>query len=98
MDIGVITAIVIIAIVVVIMLLGRRGHLKGLMQLSHLRCKKCGSEFDYAYIPGASFASIRIGNSRYIKCPVCYRRSFFNIWDTRVDPKTHHCDKRVGPN
>ena len=35
-------------------------------RLSHLKCPKCGYEFDCAWIPGASFTLIRFINSRFI--------------------------------
>jgi hypothetical protein len=70
----------------------------GLVQLSHLKCEKCGGEFDYAWVPFGSFTAIRLGPSRYFACPICNKRSVFDIWDTRVDPKTHHCDIQIGPS
>jgi hypothetical protein len=69
-----------------------------IIQVAHLKCKKCGVEFDYAYLPGGSFTSIRLWNSRFIRCPSCKKWSIFNIWNTRVDPNTHHCELRVGPS
>lgn len=68
------------------------------IQLSHLKCKKCGGEFDYAYLPGGSLTSIRLGNSRLLRCPICKKWSIFNIVNTRVDPDAHHCEIRVGPS
>lgn len=65
--------------------------------LSHLVCEKCGGQFDYAWVPGMSLTSIRWFNSRYMACPVCGRPSMFDIWDTRVDPETHHCNIQIGP-
>lgn len=69
-----------------------------IIQVSHLRCRDCGVEFDYAYLPGGSFTSIRLGNSRLMCCPGYGKRSVFNISKTRVDPNSHHCDLRVGPS
>lgn len=69
-----------------------------MFQLSHLKCKKCGVEFDYAYLPGGSFTSIRLWNSRFLRCPNCTKWSLFNLTKTRVDPNTHHCELRVGPS
>jgi DNA-directed RNA polymerase subunit RPC12/RpoP len=69
-----------------------------IIQVAHLKCKKCGAEFDYAYLPGGSLTSIRLGKSRYMRCPNCKKWSLFNIVDTRVDPDTHHCELRVGPS
>jgi predicted RNA-binding Zn-ribbon protein involved in translation (DUF1610 family) len=69
-----------------------------IIQVAHLKCKKCGVEFDYAYLPGGSLTSIRLWNSRFMRCPNCKKWSIFNIWNTRVDPNTHHCELRVGPS
>jgi hypothetical protein len=66
--------------------------------VSHLRCKKCDVEFDYAYLPGASVTSFRLGRSRLMRCPNCKRWTTFNLHDTRVDPATHHCELRFGPS
>jgi len=70
----------------------------GLVQLSHLKCEKCGGEFDYAWVPFGSFTAIRLGLSRYFVCPICNKWSVFDVWDTRVDPETHHCDIQIGPS
>ncbi|MGD0328814.1 MAG: hypothetical protein ABSB40_00035 [Nitrososphaeria archaeon] len=69
-----------------------------LIQVSHLKCKKCGAEFDYEWVPTASILSLRLGKSRYMECPNCHKWSIFNILDTRVDPNTHHCQLRTGPS
>jgi hypothetical protein len=96
---GIIIAVVIVAVVILFALARTRmARSSGIVQLSHLKCKKCGTEFDYAWIPAASLTSVRLGNSRYFMCPVCKKWSFFDIWHTRVDPKTHHCDIRIGPS
>ncbi len=39
--------------------------------MSHLKCPKCGKEFDYAFIPMVSMTSVRMGKSRYLRCPYC---------------------------
>lgn len=83
--------------VLVLALVFRRGG-TGLVQLSHLKCPKCTNEFDYAWIPGASITSFRLGGSRLFGCPICHKWSMFDIWNTRVDPETHHCEMRIGPN
>jgi len=88
--------VVIVAVLAIIFVLAPR--LSGIIQLSHLKCKKCGAEFDYAWIPGISLTSFRLGISRYLRCPVCTKWSVFNIWHTRVDPETHHCNIRIGPS
>lgn len=68
------------------------------VQTSHLQCKKCGAEFDYRFVPGGSLTALRLGKSRYMRCPVCKKWSLFNIWDTRVDPNAHHCELTIGPS
>jgi hypothetical protein len=42
-----------------------------------LKCPKCGAVFDYEFVPGASFTAVRLGTSRYMRCPVCLRFSVF---------------------
>ena len=96
--VGVIVAVVVLGVIIIYLALARRSAVKGPIQLSHLKCPKCNVEFDYAYLPGASFTSIRLGSSRFLSCPNCHKWSVFNIWNTRVDPKTHHCDLRIGPS
>ena len=96
--IGIIVGVAILVIVIAVLLVGQRRGAGGVVQLSHLKCPKCGSEFDYAYVPGASFTSVRLGGSRFLRCPVCHKWSVFNIWNTRVDPNTHHCGVRIGPS
>jgi predicted RNA-binding Zn-ribbon protein involved in translation (DUF1610 family) len=66
-------------------------------RLSHLVCPSCGFQFDYQWIPGMSFTSIRWFGARYFSCPRCGVSSWFNIRDTEVDPETHHCETRIGP-
>ena len=96
--IAIVVIAVIVAGIIVFMLLNRRGP-KGILPvlLSHVVCSRCGFEFDFAWIPGVSFISIRLGKARLFKCPRCGEPSLFNIWDTRVDPETHHCNTRIGP-
>jgi hypothetical protein len=93
--VGIIIAVIIAVVAIVFLLVPR---LSRIVQLSHLKCVKCGAEFDYAWIPGGSFTAVRLVNWRYFMCPVCKKWSFFDIWHTRVDPKTHHCDIRIGPS
>jgi hypothetical protein len=51
---------------------------------SRLLCPKCGKEFIYEYVPGASFTAFRLGGSRYMACPLCHRWSIFNLRETRI--------------
>ncbi|MGI0129814.1 MAG: hypothetical protein ACREDE_08855 [Thermoplasmata archaeon] len=48
-------------------------------QTRPLTCPKCGSAFDYEFIPGASMTAIRLGNSRYMRCPICRKFSVFKM-------------------
>ena len=85
-------------VILVIFGLMRGARWAGIGCVSHLKCEKCGTEFDYAWIPGISFTSVRLGPSRWFRCPVCRKFSVFDIWDTRVDAKTHHCPIKVWPS
>ena len=85
-------------IIFLIIARSRRKPVSEIIQLSHLKCRKCNAEFDYAWIPGGSLTSVRLGNSRLLRCPVCKRWAIFNIWDTKVDPKTHPHHLRIGPS
>ncbi|MEA2053263.1 MAG: hypothetical protein U9O90_10700 [Euryarchaeota archaeon] len=51
---------------------------------SKLKCPKCGYEFEYKWIPGASVTSIKLGKKRYMRCPECRKFSLFNIVDTKI--------------
>lgn len=96
---GIIAAAIIVAVVILfIVARTKAGPKSGIVQLSHLNCRKCGAQFDYAWIPGGSLTSIRLGNSRYLRCPVCKKWSVFNIWKTKVDPESHHCEIKMGPS
>ena len=97
---GIIVTAAIIAVIAIVFILARTrtGQSIGIAHLSHLKCGKCGTEFDYAWIPGASLTSIRLGGSRYFRCPSCRKFSLFNICNTQVDPKAHHCSIRIGPS
>ncbi len=92
---GIIIAVIIVGIGLLFVFAPR---LSRIVQLSHLKCIRCGAEFDYAWIPFLSFTSVRLIKWRCFMCPVCRKWSLFNIWDTRVDPEIHHCDIRIGPS
>lgn len=51
----------------------------GLTWTRHLKCPKCGGEFDYEFVPGGSFTAIRLGTSRYMRCPLCHKFSVFSL-------------------
>jgi hypothetical protein len=56
----------------------------GLVMRSRLTCPRCHQTFDYDYVPGASFTAVRLGTSRYMRCPLCRRRSTFDLVSTRI--------------
>jgi hypothetical protein len=70
---------------------GRQLGTRGIVQRSHLVCPRCHRDFDYDWIPGVSFTTIRLGTGRYMACPLCHRWSFFNLYRTlvaRPSPRT----------
>jgi hypothetical protein len=98
-SVAVIVPVILLVGILVFMLLNlRRAKVIPPTQLSHLVCPHCELEFDYAWLPGASFTSIRLGPLRLFNCPRCGELSLFNIWRTKVDPDTHHCETRIGPS
>lgn len=73
----IVTAAVFIA---VFMLLPRYGP----HAVSRLICPKCKGQFNYHWVPGASFISLYRGNNRRLHCPYCHTVSTFNIATTRL--------------
>ncbi len=55
--------------------------------MSRLKCKKCGSVFEYKYQPLASF--VHLGPYERIPCPSCGKSSFFNVFSSVKDPITY---------
>lgn len=50
---------------------------------SVLTCPLCKRTFEYDWVPLVSFTSVRLGHSRYLRCPLCHGWSTYNVWDTR---------------
>ncbi len=63
---------------------GFRLGTRGAVQRSRLTCSKCGQVFDYDWIPGGSFTSVRLGPGRYMSCPLCHRWSYFDLYGSMV--------------
>lgn len=84
--VGVATSAVVVAAAMYATVLSRGHRLgtRGVVQRSHLRCPKCGAEFDYDWVPGAAIAAVRLGSSRYLACPRCHRWSVFPVYRTMV--------------
>ena len=56
------------------------------MTNSIVECPHCHYKFNYEFIPGASFTSIRLGPSRILKCPNCKELHKFYINHFGTDP------------
>lgn len=74
--IGPVTAVV--AILIYLFALRTRHH-----YTSILTCPHCKRTFEYNWVPLASFSAVRLGKSRYMKCPLCKEWATFDIWNTR---------------
>ena len=51
------------------------------MSTSVCKCYKCGYKFNYEFILGASFHSIRLGTKRIFRCPKCKTLQKFYLMD-----------------
>ena len=49
------------------------------MTTSVCKCYKCNYKFNYEYIPGVSYHSIRLGNKRIFRCPKCKTLQKFDL-------------------
>ena len=56
------------------------------MTTSIVECPHCHYRFNYEFIPGASFGSIRLGRQRIFKCPSCKDLHKFNVVHFGTDP------------
>jgi len=61
---------------------------------SDLVCPRCNRQFQYDWVPLASFSAVRLGRSRYIQCPLCKEWATFNVTGTRR--RTHADDSGGG--
>ena len=55
------------------------GGTHGVVRENVLACPKCNRQFNYQFLPGASLTSLRLGRSRFMKCPLCGRWSVIKI-------------------
>jgi hypothetical protein len=82
--------VLIIGFTVLFILLPRYGP----HYTSKLTCLHCKKQFNYHWIPGATFTSLRYGNKRRLTCPFCKTLSTFDIAQTRVStPKQRQTPK-----
>jgi len=52
--------------------------------MSRLKCKKCGAVFEYDYKPLDSL--VHLGPYKYLSCPKCGKKSWFNVYSSVKDP------------
>jgi hypothetical protein len=64
----------------------RRTGSRSYVQHSRLTCPKCQGTFDYTWYPGAALTAVRLGDDRYMACPLCHKWSVFNIMDAPAPP------------
>jgi DNA-directed RNA polymerase subunit RPC12/RpoP len=85
-------AVVLIVIIIVGIWWLARGRSRavrgtaGVVRENTLVCSKCNRQFNYQFVPGASLTSLRLGNSRYMKCPLCGKWSVIKIVARPVVP------------
>ena len=56
------------------------------MTVSITECPNCHYKFNYEFLPGGSFHSIRLGTKRIFRCPKCRELEAFKIADFGSDP------------
>ena len=44
-----------------------------------MHCPRCDRDFEYDLIPGMSVTAVRLGTSRYMRCPLCHRFATFRL-------------------
>jgi hypothetical protein len=88
----IVVAVVLIVIIVVGAWWLARGRSRaargtaGVVRENTLVCPKCNGQFNYQFVPGASFTSLRLGRSRYMKCPLCGKWSVIKVVARPVAP------------
>jgi hypothetical protein len=68
------------------------------MVTSVCECYKCHYRFNYEFIPGSSFHSIRLGTKRIFRCPKCRTLQKFDLTKKGQDDslKTYGDDSTLG--
>jgi hypothetical protein len=68
------------------------------MTTSIVVCPHCHYKFNYEFIPGVSFYSLRLGPQRVFKCPNCKHLHRFNVTHFGIDPSlpTHGDNSETG--
>jgi hypothetical protein len=85
-----ISLLVIVLIAALLLWIARRRNARtgerGFVQRSRLTCPKCHGTFDYEWVPGAALTAVRLGNARYMACPLCRKWSTFDVAGAPVPP------------
>jgi len=68
----------------------------GVVRENTLTCPKCNKQFNYQFLPGASFTSLRLGRSRYLKCPHCGKWSVIKIVENPPKPSVQTLTTQKG--
>jgi hypothetical protein len=64
--------------------------------VSVVTCPKCRYRFNYRYIPGVSLSAVRLGISRYFRCPHCHERALFDLALPGPDPMSPNYSDPLG--
>ena len=80
-DLLLIYVVIVAAVFIVVFLLLPRY---GPHAVSRLTCPHCKGQFNYHWVPGASFISLYRGNMRRLKCPYSHEVASYNIAVTRL--------------
>jgi hypothetical protein len=59
------------------------------MTTSIVECPHCHYTFNYEFIPGASFHSIRLGTQRLFRCPHCHELHRFTVTHFSTNSALH---------
>ncbi len=54
--------------------------------MARLKCKKCGNVYEQGL--SAAILAPHVGPYHYVKCPVCEKRSWLNVFSSVKDPTT----------
>ena len=68
----------------------------GVVRENTLVCPRCNGTFNYQFVPGASFTSLRLGTSRFMKCPLCGKWSVIKIVSRPVVPPDQTATTKKG--
>lgn len=67
------------------------------MPEKRLTCPKCGGQFDYQFVWGASLTAVRLGPDRYMRCPLCQKWALFRLLGPGTEVPSVLPPSSVGP-